>query len=93
MAEPSFNDLALFAEKQIIKSVTIAQVGLFGSALFTVIFAATPVHKAWFLLPISASAASLMSSLKHEARSQSAKRAIAEKIGIEITRRKLEGQL
>jgi hypothetical protein len=93
MAEPSFNDLALFAERQMLRGITIAQLGLAASVVLTGVLALTPAHKAWFLLPISLSAGAAFMSLKYEAQSQSAKRGIAEKIGIEITRRKLEGQL
>lgn len=91
--EPSLNDLALFAERQMTKGITIAQAGLALSTLLTVVLALTPARKAWFLLPISLGAGAAWMSLRYEGQSQSAKRGIAEKIGIEITRRKLEGQL
>lgn len=91
--QPSINDLALFSERQMSRGITIAQVGLFLSGLLIVVLAATPAHKSWFTLPFSISLITIVMSFRYEGESRLAKRRIAEKIGIEITRRKLEGQL
>jgi hypothetical protein len=90
---PSVMQLAVFAEQNINYAVSAAQASILVSSLLSLVLALTPSHKAWTALPLSINAVGFVSASRFRRRTEMAKAGIGEKVGIEITRMKLEEQL